>query len=140
MPIQKGTPLVTRERAPLFYGPDMGSIEELALIAAFLDGRARSDVFTKLAALFTDDFAAFLAVFQGEAFDVPARVYLERSTFYCRVWLYVTEKGDDLDAYREASRVFNIPVGRVKGICLKVKTHLERLRKYNQERAESSSS
>jgi hypothetical protein len=60
---------------------------EFLTLVALLDGRARSDAYTKLAALFWEDFAAFLAVFQGQVLRVPSRVYVERSMLYCRIWL-----------------------------------------------------
>lgn len=118
---------MTRERTPIFYGPEAGSVKELAALTAYLDGRSRSDVFTRLAALFSDDFAAFMAVFQGESFEVPTRMYLERTAFYCRVWLYVTEEArEEEDALAAASVAFNLPKGRVEAICQRIEKYLER--------------
>jgi len=116
---------MNKHRSEFFTGPDGGSIEELVMLTAFLDARGKSDVFTRLAALFGNDFPAFMAVFQGESLRVPTRTYLERTAFYCRIRLFVQKAGDDQTAIEQASMVFQLPVARIQSVCEKVDTRLQ---------------
>lgn len=115
-------------RQIMFFGPEDGSVRELAAVVAYLDGRHSTDAFTRLAAVFGSDFATFMAVFQQERITIPSRLYLERTAFYCRVWLKVIDKGSTKEAFNKASKHFDLPVGRVKSICDKVDSVIGRRR------------
>ena len=114
------------KREKFFDGPTDGSVDELAVITAFLDGRNRSKQFTRLAALFGDDFPAFMLVFTNEQIDIPSRAYLERASFYSRIWIFVRDAGSTDEAIDAAATKYNLPRGRIADICEKVETMMSR--------------
>lgn len=102
---------------------------EFLTLVSLLDGRARGDAYTKLAALFWEDFAAFLAVFQGQVLRIPSKAYVERSLLYCRIWLYVQERGGPTDEVLQlAGHEFSIPLRGVRSIVDRVVFYLGRVK------------
>lgn len=115
-----------RNRSDAYFGPKDGSVRELAALVACLDGRSRTDSFTRLAALFGEDFAPFLAVFQGEVLAVPSRSYVERMAFYCKVYVKVSDLGGGPDAVSAAASEFDLPEDRVVAVCGRVSELMDR--------------
>lgn len=115
-----------RDRHEFYSGISDQDFREFQTMLECLNKRSRSDVFTRLAALFERDFAAFLLVFEGKTISVPSRMYVERIAFYCKVWVYVQDQGGTPEAYQAASEVFRLPVARVTSICEKIMNLLER--------------
>jgi hypothetical protein len=124
---------MNKDRADFYAGPGTDSRREYLTLIDCLDKRHKSDVFTRMAALFGENFAAFLLTFEGQIITVPTRTYVERMAFYTKVWLYVQDRGSSEETFEDAAVEFNLPPARVMSICEKVLNLLERNIKNNDD-------
>lgn len=109
--------MTKRSKFLLGRGFNLKSVEDFTLLLMLLDLGNKQKIFTKLAAIFGDDFVVFLEIFAGKSIPVPSITKLVGLSSDIEIWRERNNLGECEETYKKISEKFDIPVEKAKVKC-----------------------